>query len=122
MLGLATIVLGVAIVIGAAASWSWLRRDARPPPAWLAGAHGLAALGGLGLLVVALPGAHRGEATGTASFGAIAAVLLAVAALAGLAMLALHLRGRRVPMALVGIHATLAVSGFVVLLVYALLG
>jgi hypothetical protein len=122
MLAVATSLLGLALVICAAAALSWLRREGRLPPAWLAGAHGSAALAGLGFLVVALAGARRGEATGTQSFGIIAGVLLAAAALVGLAMLATHLLQRRVSGALVGIHATLAVAGFVILAVYAALG
>ncbi|HXQ50181.1 MAG TPA: hypothetical protein VN802_03735 [Stellaceae bacterium] len=122
MLALAVIMLGVTVVFGAAAAWRRLRRDVAPPPAWLAAAHGLAALVGFAVLLLALPGSHRGGATGTSSFGVIAAVLFAAALLIGLAMLVLRLRARRVPMTLVGIHATLAVSGFVVLAVYATLG
>ena len=121
MLALATIVIGLALVIGAAAAITWLRREGRPP-GWLGGAHGVVAMAGLGLLVVALPGARRGAATGTQSFGIIAAVLLMTAALVGLAMLATHVLKHRVAGALVGIHATLAIAGFVILAVYAALG
>lgn len=122
MLAVATVLLGLALVAGGAAAVSWLRRDARPPAWWLAAAHGIVALAGLGLLVAALAGSGRGAATGTQSFGAIAAALLGAAALVGLAMLATHLLRRRVPGALVGTHATLAVAGFVILAVYVMLG
>lgn len=122
MLTVATVVLGFALVIGAAAAVPWLRRDARPPAAWLAIAHGIIALAGFGLVVAALAGTRRGAPTGTQSFGLIAALLLGAAALIGLAMLATHVRKRRVAGALVGIHATLAVAGFVILAVYAMLG
>ena len=122
MLAVATVVLGLALVIGATAAVSWLRRGGRPPSPWLAGAHGSVALAGLGFLAAALAGARRGAATGTQSFGMIAAVLLAAAALGGLAMLATRVLKRRVPGALVGLHATLAVAGFVILAVYAMLG
>jgi hypothetical protein len=122
MLIAATVVLGFAVVIGGAAAVSWLGRDARPPAWWLAAAHGTVALAGLALLVIALPGARRGAATGTQSFGAIAAMLLAAAALIGLGMLASRVRRRRVAGAFVGLHATLAIAGFVVLAVYLMLG
>ena len=122
MLALATIIIGLAVVIGAAAAVTWLRGDGRPAPTWLTATHGLAALAGLALLIVALAGARKGAATGTQSFGTIATVLLTTAALIGLAMLATHVLKRRVSGALVGIHATLAIAGFVILAVYAALG
>ena len=122
MLTVATVVLGLALVIGTTAAVSWLRRDGRPPASWLATAHGIAAVAGFGLLVAALAGTQRGAATGTQSFGMIAALLLGATALIGLAMLAIHVLKRRVAGALVGSHATLAVAGFVILAVYAMLG
>jgi hypothetical protein len=121
LLELATGALGVAVALGAAASVFWLARESRPPPWWLAGAHGGVAIAGYAILVVALPGLSGGAATGTASFDIVAAVLLGAAAAAGLVLLSRHLRKRRVAGALVGLHATLAVSGFVFLAVYALL-
>ena len=122
MLTVATVVLVLALVIGTAAAVPWLRRDAQPPTSWLAAAHGIAAVAGFGILVAALADSRRGAATGTQSFGMIAALLLGAAALIGLAMLATHVLRRRVAGALVGIHATLAVAGFVILAVYAMLG
>jgi hypothetical protein len=59
---------------------------------------------------------------GVGAFGRIAAVLLAMALLAGLAIVAIRLRRRRVPGLVIGIHATLAVSGVVILAAYALVG
>jgi hypothetical protein len=122
MLALATLLLGVAVMLGAAAAVPRLGRTERAPPWWLAAAHGTVALAGLALLIFLLPGARRGAATGAQSFGAIAALLLAAAALAGLTMLALHWQKRRVAGPLIGLHATLAVGGFVILVVYLLLG
>jgi hypothetical protein len=69
-----------------------------------------------------LGGPERGLKTGTASFGAVAAVLIALAAVAGGAILVLRLLKRRVTGLLVGIHATLAVSGFVFLTAYIFVG
>ena len=48
----------------------------------------------------------------------MAAALLAFAALAGLVILYLHRGRKRRAATLVGVHATLAVSGFVVLAAY----
>lgn len=70
--------------------------------------------------MLALRGPARGVAEGTASFGAIAAILLALAVLIGVAILAAHLRGKRRAGTLIGIHATLAVGGFVILAAYLL--
>jgi hypothetical protein len=122
MLALATLMLGLGVALGAAAAVPRLGRSERAPPWWLAAVHGGVALAGLALLLLVLPGARRGAASGAQSFGAIAALLLAAAALVGVSMLALHWRKRRVAGPLVGLHATLAVGGFVILVVYVLLG
>jgi hypothetical protein len=79
------------------------------------------------MLVVALEGPPpdqpvRGAATGTASFGLVAAILLLVAALIGLLGLWLHVRKQRMPGAAIGIHASVAVFGYVILAVYLLAG
>ncbi len=123
MLNLATVMVGLAVVVGSVLAVLTLRAgSAAGMKVALATLHGLLAIAGLGVLIVALGGPSRGGSMGTGSFGMIAAVALALAALVGFAMLAVHLRRRRLPGALVGIHATLAVSGFVVLVVYAALG
>jgi hypothetical protein len=84
--------------------------------------HGLLGLSGLGALLLALRGPPRGVALGVGSFGRIAAVLLALALLAGLTILTAHLRHRRPPVLLIGVHATIAVSGVVILAAYTLVG
>jgi hypothetical protein len=121
MLTLAALLLALAAALGIAAALLWLKRDAAPP-ARLAAAHATAALAGVGLFVPALFGAAHGAASGTQSFGIVTAALLGAAVLAGLALLMLRLKRRRYPGALVGAHATLAISGFVILAVYAILG
>ena len=99
-----------------------LRESAASPPWPLGALHGLIALAGLGLLALALRGPPRGLDQGTGSFGTIAAALIALAALVGLMQLAARLRKKRLPGVLIGVHATLAISGFVVLLAYVLAG
>jgi hypothetical protein len=90
-----------------------------PPPAPIFGVlHGCLGAGGFAALLLALGGPPRGLAIGAASFGVIAAVLLAVALLAGLAMLALRSRARQVSGLIIGIHATIAISGIVILAAY----
>ena len=88
----------------------------------LAALHGLLAMAGLLCLILALDGPPRGEHMGTSSFGTIAACLIALAALAGGGMLAGHLRGKRPSEMTIGVHATLAVSGFVILAAYIFAG
>ena len=90
-----------------------------PSHRMLGAAHGVVGAAGLFALVLALRGPPRGVAMGVASFGAIAAGTLALALLAGLAM---PLALRRVSGAAIGVHATIAVSGIVILAAYVLLG
>jgi len=136
MLIVAFIILGCAVALGSALAVLHLRTPtdatslpasrpvARPlawPVPWPLGAlHGLLGIGGLICLLLALRGPARGLAQGTASFGAIAATLFALAALAGGGILVRHLRRKRRAGALIGIHATLAVGGFVILAAYLL--
>lgn len=120
MLNAAFAALAVAVLFGSLLAIAYLREGAAPPP-WPFGAlHGLIDIGGLALLAFALRGTPRGVEQGTGSFGIIAAALIALAAFAGLFQFAQRLRGRRLPRTLIGAHATLAVGGFIVLLVYVL--
>ncbi len=80
--------------------------------------HGLLGASGLGLLVLALGGPARGAAYGVSGFGSMAAILLGCAILLGLLVLRARLR-RRDPMFVIGIHATLAIFGLVLLAAYA---
>ncbi len=122
MLNAAFTVLAIAVLLGSVLAVLHLREGAAPPP-WPFGAlHGLTAVIGLGMLAFALRGPPRGVEQGVGSFGTIAAVLLALAALIGLMQLAARLRQRRLSGGLIGMHATLAVGGFVILLVYVLTG
>jgi hypothetical protein len=123
MLIAAFVILSVTALLGSLLAVSHLRSEgtAAPPP-MLAGLHGVAALGGFGCLLLGLRGPARGLATGTSLFGIIAAVLVGLAALIGLAMLTAHLLKRRFAGRLIGIHATFAISGFVFLAAYVLLG
>jgi hypothetical protein len=98
-------------------------RPGLPPPAPMYGVlHGCLGAGGFVALLIALRGPPRGVAMGVGSFGALAAVLLGVALLAGLIMLAVRARVRQVPGLIIGIHATIAISGIVILAAYTLMG
>jgi hypothetical protein len=116
LLGLTVILGGVLVLVGA-------KTPGKPPSAWLASLHGIVAAAGVAVLLAALiEGPTRGVATGTQSFGTIAAVLLLLAAGLGIASLVIHIRKRRLPGFWAGAHATIAIAGYVILAVYSLLG
>ena len=115
-------VLLLAAVLGGVLAVPHLR-GGTATPRWGGGVlHGLLGFTGFVALLVALAGPPRGEAVGVGGFGSAAAVLLVLALLAGLAIVVARLRRRRVPGLLIGIHATIAVSGVVILAAYALVG
>lgn len=120
MLNIAFIALAAAVLLGSMLALLRLHEGAAPPPWPLGALHGLIGTGGLAALALALRGPPRGLEQGTGSFGMIAAVLVLLAALAGAGLLRARLRKKRLSGALIGAHATLAVSGFVILLVYVL--
>jgi len=82
--------------------------------------HGLFGAAALVALIVTLGGPPRGVAMGVSSFGRIAAWLLGTALLVGLVIVAVRLRTRRVPAFVIGVHATIAISGIVMLAAYTL--
>ncbi len=90
----------------------------RRPPLWSGLVHASAGLGGLGVLLAALGGPPRGVAMGGAAFGPVAAAMLGGAALAGVLILSLRLRRARLSVLLIGLHATVALFGVVVLAAY----
>ena len=123
MLALSLGLLGLAALVGAALALIGAKAVGKPPSAWLATAHGIVAVSGFALLLAALiEGPARGADTGTQSFGVIAAVLLLLAACLGVASLFLHIRRRRLPGFWASAHAMIAVSGFVILAAYVVLG
>jgi hypothetical protein len=122
MLLLSFIVLLLAALLGSVLAAMHLRAE-NTPRGWLPGVlHGLLGAIGFPLLLLALRGPPRGEAMGIGAFGRIAAVLLALALVAGLAILIARLRYRRIPGLVIGIHATIAISGVVILAAYAFVG
>jgi hypothetical protein len=97
--------------------------NAAATPSWpLAALHGLLAIGGLCCLALALGGPPRGLDQGTASFGIIATAMITLAALVGAGLLAARVLKRRIAGIMIGIHAALAVSGFVILTAYVFAG
>lgn len=119
MLMMAFSILAAAVLFGTALAIPYLRGStAHAAPWWLAALHGVVGIAGLGCLLLALRGPPRGLDEGTASFGLVAATLLALAVLAGLGVLLMHRGRRRRAATLIGLHATLAISGFVLLAAY----
>lgn len=111
--------LAVAVALGSTLAIIHLRGATVPTAPWaLRTLHGLLGVGGLFCLVLSLRGPPRGLEQGVASFGAISASLIAVAALAGVWVLVTHLVKKRSAGALIGFHAALAVAGFVILTAY----
>ena len=122
MLQLAFIVLLIAGAVGGGLA-AWHLRPEVPPPSWRLGvAHGMLGAAGLVLLLLALRGPPRGVAMGVDGFGTVAAVLLAVALIAGLAVLATRVRRRANGGLFIAIHASLAIGGIVILAAYVLVG
>ena len=119
MLNAAFYVLAIAVLLGTLlAVLHFSKAGAALPPWPLAALHALLALGGFGLLLVALQGPPRGVDQGMGSFGTIAAALFVMAALFGGGLLAGRLRRRPPGTTLIGIHAMIAVTGFVILIAY----
>ena len=89
-----------------------LRVKGGNPPLGLAAGHGLAAAAGLVTLAIGVLGGHLGGAA-LASL-----VLFAAAAIGGFVLISMHLKGMLIPLGLVVGHGTLAVAGFVALLLH----
>ncbi len=119
MLSASFAVLAATVLFGSALAVPYLRGGAVRAAPWpVAALHGIIGIGGLGFLVLGLRGPAPGLDQGTAMFGPIAAALLGLATLAGLCILYLHRGRKRRAATLIGVHATLAISGFVVLAAY----
>jgi hypothetical protein len=121
MLSLALALLSLAVLIGVAIGIRFLG-DGRLPSRAIGAAHGLLGGSGLSALIVALvSGTGTGDRYGTASFGEAAVILAALAALAGAGIALLGRRAARSIGLLIGVHASLAVTAYVLLLAYAFL-
>jgi hypothetical protein len=98
-------------------------RGRNAPAGWMPGAlHGVCGVAGLIVLLFALRGPPRGEAMGVASFGRIAALLLVIAPSVGLAIRVVRVRCHPATGLIIGIHATIAIGGIVILAAYTLVG
>lgn len=134
MLNIAFILLLGAAALGGVLALGFLRQASASPMAGSVAARTARRNGGLGVvhgtlgaagflaLLAALRAAGVHQAVGAAGFGRIAAWLVGIALLFGLAILVLA-RGRRGRVSiLLGVHVTLAISGIVVLMGFVVLG
>ena len=122
MLRLSLGLLLIAALVGSLLAASHLRAE-HVRTGWIPGTlHAALGVFGFIALLIALRGPPRGAAMGVAAFGQIAAALLAIALIAGLAILVLRFWRRRVTGLVIGIHATIAVCGIVILTAYTLIG
>ena len=80
--------------------------------------HGSLGTAGFILLALGLRGPARGAEQGAGSFGITAAALVGAAVLLGATILIARMRHRPPSMLAVGVHATLAVGGLVLLAAY----
>ena len=123
MLIAAFTILSVVVLLGSVLAHLRSQTGNRTEWHWpLATLHGFFAVAGLECLVLALVRSPRGLDQGNASFGIGAAALIVLAALVGLSFLATKVLQGRYAGIMIGIHATLAVSGFVVLSAYVFVG
>ena len=123
MLVAAFTILSVVVLLGSVLAHLHSQTGNRTEWHWpLATLHGLFAVAGLECLFLALARSPRGLDQGNASFGIGAAALLALAALLGLSFVVTKVLKGQYAGILMGIHATLAVSGFVVLAAYVFVG
>jgi len=112
----------IAAALGSVLAALGLRSEAPPISVSYGLLHGSLGAAGFAALLCAVRGPPHGVAMGVGSFGVIAAVLLAVTLLLGLIMLVMRSCSRRVPGPVIGMHATIAISGIVILASYVLIG
>ncbi len=122
MLLLALTLLLSAAVLGGVLAALHLRTERRPPGPVFGALHGLVGIAGFIALLLALRGPPHGEALGVGQFGRISAALLAMALVVAIPIVVVRLRHRDIPGLVIGAHATIAVSGIVVLAAYTLVG
>lgn len=84
--------------------------------------HGLVGAAGFGLLIVALRGPRRSDAMGVGSFGIVALVLFGIALTLGPFIPPLTRRAPRFAGLLLAVHATVAITAYVLFLAWASIG
>jgi hypothetical protein len=119
MLLSSTAILVIAALLGISLAVLHARGERPKRPSWkLAALHGILGLSGLMALLIALQGPPRGVQTGEGQFGLFAAVLLTVTLVVGIVPIVARVRRRPLPALTIGLHATLAIMGLVILAAY----
>ncbi len=114
-------VIALWVLGGAAAGGLALAMGSTARPARLALLHGAVGFAGFGLLAARLADPARGGRFGVASFPKLAAVLFALTLVFGIVMAGWRARRPPPPVFVLGIHATLALGGILLLAAYAAL-
>ena len=113
-------VLGVAVLLGLGLACVALLDKAsvshRAVP--VAYVHGALGAVGVGALLLALRGPPRGVHSGAGGFGIVAGALMVATLLAGIVTLIGQLRHRPVSAAVIALHASLGIAGYVILAAY----
>lgn len=110
--------IGAAGTVGLGLAVWYLQSEGRHIPHWAFGLlHATLAIAGFALLLVVLSGPEKGALYGAPLMGRIAAGFLVLALLTGLLPVNARLRRRRLPLPslVIGMHATMAISGIVIL-------
>jgi hypothetical protein len=103
---------GVALIVLSQVAASYIR-------SWWPGMlHGVMGIAAFAMLLVGLAGPARGVAEGAGAFGNFAAVFVGIAVLLGLVLFSARIRRRPPSMLVVGLHASVAVGGLVMLAAY----
>jgi hypothetical protein len=108
--------LSLAVLIGTVLAFWHLRAaegDVVRPPFWAGIAHATVAIVGLALLILVLARAH--PVAGGSGLGVTALWVFGVALLTGAVAL---LRRRKRPLAMLAVHSSVAIAGYVVLLAW----
>jgi len=112
----ALVFLTAATVLGVYLGFLYLRRIVRKPV--LIGVHLLLGAAGIEMTVMLLRGTPGGEATPAGTFGVVAAGLLALAMVSGLAAPLLGRRSRQTANIMLSTHAGIALAGFALFLAW----
>ena len=122
MLLLAFALLLTTALLGAVLAALHLRTERRPPGPIYGAFHGLIGVAGFVALLLALRGPPRGAAMGVGDFGRVAAALLGYRPYPGGSDHPRAPAPSAYPGLVIGAHATIAVSGVVILAAYTLVG
>lgn len=110
VLNISAVLFALAALGGLTMAYIYFKKDRNPPFA-LAVAHGVAAASALVMLLWAVLRTSHGDLV------AAALGVFAVAALAGFFLFSYHIRDKHLPAPGVAVHATLAITAFVLLLI-----